>query len=214
MVDRTDEEQIEALKAWWQENGKALIFGIVLGISIIGGWRIWDGYREDQSVAASVIYQDLQTALRDNQGEAVREHGQQLLDEYTGTPYAVFAALALARQSVQEDDLESAAALLNRALDQADDPSIQHVARLRLVQVLIAQDKSEDAMSLIKTIDPGQFTAQYEELRGDILVAQGNTDAAREAYSVALANTSAEAGGRELLNQKLETLGPTGDRAE
>ncbi len=53
MEYETEEQQVEALKEWWAENGKAVIAGIVLGAGVIGGWTFWKGHQEKQAVIAS-----------------------------------------------------------------------------------------------------------------------------------------------------------------
>jgi len=35
----TEDEQVEAIKKWWKENGTSLIVGVVLGLSVLFGWR-------------------------------------------------------------------------------------------------------------------------------------------------------------------------------
>ena len=39
---RTEEEQVEALKSWWKENGKSLIMGVVIAVAAVFGWRGWN----------------------------------------------------------------------------------------------------------------------------------------------------------------------------
>jgi predicted negative regulator of RcsB-dependent stress response len=56
---RTEEEQVEALKKWWSENGKSLIVTLVV---VLTGYFGWNGYQENQRAqgeAASSIYQQL-----------------------------------------------------------------------------------------------------------------------------------------------------------
>ena len=53
MEYETEEQQVEALKEWWAENGRAIIAGVVLGGVVIGGWGWWQSHRENQAVAAS-----------------------------------------------------------------------------------------------------------------------------------------------------------------
>ncbi len=53
-VYRTDEEQVEALRKWWLENGKSVIAGIVIGFSAIFGWRAWQDHTIVQAEAARV----------------------------------------------------------------------------------------------------------------------------------------------------------------
>ena len=38
----TEEQQVEALKDWWKQNGLAVIGGAVLGVSALIGWRGWN----------------------------------------------------------------------------------------------------------------------------------------------------------------------------
>lgn len=207
MTDRTEEEQIEAIKAWWKENGSAVIVGIIIGVGSLVGWRGWSNYQENQAMAASALYQEMLNAGQRGNNDTIEETGQQLIEKYGGTTYASLAALMLARQAVQNDDLETAEQHLRLALDKAPDPSIEHVARLRLLQVLTAREQYDSALKMINKTAPGQFAAQYEEMRGDILLAQNDAAAARQAYQKALANSRPQAAGRETLEMKLDNLG-------
>lgn len=207
MADRTDEEQVEAIKEWWRENGMAVVIGIVIGIGALVGWRGWSEYQENRAREASSLYQEMLAARAGGDSEQLQEKGSQLLADYAATPYGGFAALALARQALTEDDLETAENRLRQALESLDEGPLQHVARLRLLRVLTAREQYDTALELLQSTDFGRFTAEYEELRGDILLAQDDTDGARDAYRLALANTAPQAGGRELLQMKLESVG-------
>lgn len=207
MADRTEEEQIEAIKQWWKENGSAVILGVIIGVGSLVGWRGWNSYQDSQARAASSLYQELQTAQQNDDGDTIKQTGQQILADYGDTPYAAFAAMALARQAVNADDLATAESHLRRALDTVAVPSFQHIARLRLLQVLAAADKHDAALDLIESTDHGEFTAQYEEIRGDILMARNQTEAARQAYQLAMSNSRPQAPDRDLLEMKLESLG-------
>ena len=37
----SEREQIEAMKKWWAQNGKAIITGLVLGLAALIGWQQW-----------------------------------------------------------------------------------------------------------------------------------------------------------------------------
>ena len=51
----TDEEQVEKLKKWWQENGRAVITGLVLGVVGLFGYRYWVDQQEATAEAASAL---------------------------------------------------------------------------------------------------------------------------------------------------------------
>ena len=55
----TEEEQIEALKRWWEENGKQTILGIALIVGGYFGWQAWTDHSEEQASAASLTYQEM-----------------------------------------------------------------------------------------------------------------------------------------------------------
>ena len=207
MVDRTEEEQIEAIKQWWKENGSAVILGVIIGVGALVGWRGWNNYQDSQARAASALYQEMLSAQQLSDTDALRDKGQQIIDEYGSTPYVTFAAMLLATQAVADGELEKAEQQLRLALDKVGEPSLEHVARLRLLQVLVAREKYDAALQVINDTELGEFTAQYEELRGDILLAQDKPDAARQAYQLAMANSRPQAPDRDLLEMKLENLG-------
>ena len=55
----TEEEQIEALKRWWDENGKQVVLAIVLTVGGYFGWQAWTDYVEEKTAAASLVYQEM-----------------------------------------------------------------------------------------------------------------------------------------------------------
>ena len=44
----SEEQQVEAIKDWWKENGKAVVLGVVVGLGGLFGWR----YYQDSVVQA------------------------------------------------------------------------------------------------------------------------------------------------------------------
>ena len=56
---RTEEEQVEAIKRWWSENGKGVIAAVVIGVLGSVGWQSWQDRQVSQAEAASGIYQEL-----------------------------------------------------------------------------------------------------------------------------------------------------------
>ncbi|MBQ4797252.1 tetratricopeptide repeat protein, partial [Pectobacterium versatile] len=52
-VYSTENEQVEAIRRFFIENGKALAIGVVLGIGALVGWRFWQNHQESNAMAAS-----------------------------------------------------------------------------------------------------------------------------------------------------------------
>ena len=97
MVDHlTEDEQVEALKKWWNENGKSIIFGVIIGIGAIVGFWKWNEHRETQALAASLEYDNFAQLVIDKKPEKIAQSYAILTSEYPDTSYATLAALLYA----------------------------------------------------------------------------------------------------------------------
>jgi len=47
--DLEEQEQLAALKAWWNEHGGAIILGATLVLAAVGAWNAWTWYQRSQS---------------------------------------------------------------------------------------------------------------------------------------------------------------------
>jgi len=208
---RTDEEQLEALKRWWDENGRSTITAVIFALAVGFGWQGWQQYREDQSAEASNAYQNMSQLFSRQDTEAASKAAEQLKADASGSTYAQFAALHLARAAVEAGDLAAAEAQLRWVGEHADkDSEAYRVSRLRLARVLADSDPAA-ALAILDATDPGSFQASYQAARGDFQLLQGNTDAARESYGSALmlAARGGEPVNTALLQEKLNSLNPT-----
>ena len=206
-VYKTEEEQVEAIKKWWNENGKSIIIGIVVGITAIFGWRGYEARTATQAKAASILYEQLLLASRKDNKENMREISDDIIRDFGSSTYAIFSKLMLAKLESESNNFESAEEHLKSILDDNPRDEFKHIARLRLVRVLMANNKLEDAIKLVTSVNTGQFFPHYEELRGDILVKQGNKKEAAQAYQNALSNSVSTEEGESMLQMKLDDLG-------
>lgn len=212
---RTEEEQVEALRRWWQENGRSTIAAIVIGVSLTIGYQTWQGNQSRSQAQASDLYQQMLQALGSSQDASLQQEGtrlaEQLKSEFEGTTYAQFASLHLARMAVGEDDLAGAEAELRWVLGKADKGSdVAQLAQLRLARVVAAVGDSGQALSILEDADAGNYRASYAMARGDILLGEGRAEEARLAYSEALSLAASNPGQVNLLalQQKLQSLNP------
>ena len=203
----SEAQQIEAIKKWWRENGLSVVLGLTLGVSGIFGWRYWQDVKIEQAEAASVLYSDMIAAIVNENSTGARDYADRILADYRNTTYGVFALLALARLAVVDDDLEAAETHLRQALKQNKDNSFSHVIRMRLIRVLISQDKLGEASSLINRQETGEFASGYNELMGDISALQGDIESARDSYQQAI--DKGRSAGRDIstLELKLNNIG-------
>ncbi len=204
-IQRTEEETVEHMKQWLKENGLAIALGIIIGLSSIAGVRYWFTYHRVQAEEASLIYDKVVSALATQNYVDVIQQGKELQDNYAGTSYAVLAAMAMAKASYASGDAAAARSNLTWAMDKAGDEGMQHIARIRLARLLIDAKDYTAAMKLITDQEQGAFTTFYEELRGDILVAQDNVSLGLEAYKTALVDAKDNTR-RQFIQMKLDNL--------
>jgi predicted negative regulator of RcsB-dependent stress response len=188
-IYETEEERLAAAKRWWTENGQSTITGIVIGIALILGWNFWQNYKQDQALQASVQYESLLLAVKEEKTESAEKIAQLIRDQFKGTPYATFSGLALAKIKVGQGQLDEAKSVLQSVVSSADDENLAHVARLNLVRVMLAKGENEQGLQVIADVTAkamGSFSGSYDELKGDLYVALDRLDEARAAYQSAL----------------------------
>jgi predicted negative regulator of RcsB-dependent stress response len=182
----TEEQRIEALAKWWKDNKRSVITGLIAGVAIVVGWNTWQAYQKEQAEQASEIYQEiLSISLDASKTETLEVLANQLKKDYGSTAYSAFAGLFLAKVKANAGDLPAAMSELQLALKQAPYDGFDHLVRLRMLRILLAQDKPEEAIQVLASIDPataGQFEAQFEDIKGDALLQLKRPNEARTAF--------------------------------
>jgi predicted negative regulator of RcsB-dependent stress response len=207
MYDLEEQEQIDALKAWWRQHGRLVIAAAVAAAVAAAGVNGWRYYTTTQAERASDLYATLEQALRGSDAKQVKEIATRLIDRYGSTGYGPMAALAAAKVNFDAGDLKSAANQLEWAMRHAKDEETEAIARLRLAGVRLDEGKHAEALELLDRKHPDPFAGLYADLRGDVLAAQGKTVEARAAYRLALEKLPAGATYRSLVQVKLDGLG-------
>jgi len=204
-IYETEEEQVAALKDWWKANGSSVISGVVAAIVIVGGWNFWQSYQKDKMLQASTVYEQLLKANVAKTTDSVEKIAEKLVSTHGNTAYGAYALLFQAKAKVEANDLAAAQSLLQQAIDTSSDDEVKHVARGRLVRVLMAKAEYEQGLQVIANVDQaklGGFEGIYDELKGDLYVAMSRIGEARTAYQAALKSGKSS----PLLQFKLDDL--------
>ena len=180
----TDDEQAERLKRWWEQNGTSLVIGLVLAVGAVVGWRYYQEYRVERADMASDAYAAFVAARRE---ATPTDEPLAIIDtEFEGSTYHVFTLLYRAADQVEESDWEEALALLERAVDLAEDGPVRDVARLRVAKLLYQLNRLEDSEAQLAMVRSPGFEAHVAELSGDVFFARGDMARARDAYQAAI----------------------------
>ncbi len=201
----TDEERLEALKAWWNNNSSSLLVGIVVAVGILLGWQWWTSHQQSQVTEAAGHYERFLLHLEKGQDDDVRKTGQAILEKYPNSGFAALAALQLAKIAVTENNDNQAAVALNWILKNSRDNEFKTMAHLRLAKVYLDQKRLKEAEKQLQAIDDKAFMAEKDNLMGDLYLLRNQPEKARQAWQAAIL-----AGNRNpLLPMKLANLPAT-----
>lgn len=205
--DLEEQEQIAALKGWWQENGRLVVLAVTVAVlagAAYFGWRAWN---DRQAAAGAALYQQVDQAARSGDARKVRDLATVLQKDYGRTAYAAMAGLMAAKAAFDTADRPAAKAQLEWVVEHARSPEMRDVARLRLAGVLLDEQDPAGALKLLDAKVPDAMTPLYADLKGDVFAAQGNKAEARAQYQLALDKSDARSPQRQVVQVKLDALG-------
>jgi len=197
----SEEQQVEAIKRFWNEYGKAIVGGVVIGLATLYGWRYYQAEQRASAEALSSSYSQL-VQQQGGDDEWIAQ-AQSFITAQGSNNYAIFAALLTAREAVNKGDLALAVQQLSWVQQQTKDAGVKAIAQLRLARV---QREIGDLAAALVTVNqpvPESFAAQQAELKGDILQQSGDLAAAKAAYQLALSKAPQNT---QLVQIKLDEL--------
>lgn len=206
VYDLEEQEQLDALKAWWHSNGNNVLLAVGALCVAFAGFQGWKYYQHKQGLEASAQYEALaQLDIKDI--KQVRSLSGQLMEKYAGTPYAARAALMAAHANYEAGDAKSAHAQVEWAMAHTKEDAVKSVAQLQLAGLQFEEKKYDAALkTLADKYDPA-YDGLLADLRGDILAAQGKSAEAKKAYAEALGMLDEKNKLRQYTEQKLDALG-------
>ena len=202
---KDEDEQVAAVKQWWDENGKFVIGAVVLAIAGNFGWTAYQDNKAATEALQSDAFQKVIEASQGDDLDALLAAASNVQTSNPGSEYAQLATLFAAKALVEKGELEQAAAQLQGVMNAVSiDQPTGAEARLRLAGLQLAMNQSAEALSLASQSYPAAYQARALEVQGDALLAQGDRAGAKAAYQQA---QNAEGGNAlPLLTYKLNEL--------
>ncbi|EGQ7867597.1 hypothetical protein CGH86_06025 [Vibrio parahaemolyticus] len=180
----TEEQQVEAIKDWWKENGKAVIIGAVVGLGGLFGWRYYQDTVIQASETASQSYTTAMNTLQEK-GVDAQSDVQAFIESNEVKEYSVLAALQLAKAQVEAKDFAAALEQLKWAQSNTKDAALSPLISYRIARIETEMGNFDAANTELGKVTDTAWTGRIAELRGDIALRQGDKDAAYAAYTEA-----------------------------
>ena len=205
-LDLQDQEQLDTLKAFWKQYGNLITWTLILGLGGFAAWNGWNWYQRDQGMKAGAMYDELDRAVAAGDADRAGRVFGDLKQRYANTAFAQQGGLAAAQVQFSKGQADAARASLQWVVDNASDPEIGTVARLRLAGLQSQAGQHDLALATLAAAAPG-FEGLVADRRGDVLAAQGKADEARAAYQAAYQALGEKIDYRRVVEAKLTALG-------
>ena len=207
VYDLEEQEKLDDLKAWWEQNSKYVSAAVVVVALVVIGVQGWRWYQRTQAEQASVLYQAVSQAAKANDVSKAKEPASQIVDRFARTAYAPRAALLYAKMLYDSGDKAGARAQLQWVVDHASGDELKAIARFRLAQAMLDEKQYDDALKTLDVKTDDAFAGLFADLKGDILAAAGKNAEAKSAYETALAKIDPKSPYRAFVQVKFDALG-------
>jgi predicted negative regulator of RcsB-dependent stress response len=206
--DLEEQEQIANFKAFWNRFGNLITWVLIIALGGYAAYNFWNTHQRGKSAEASALYSELadmaQAPTKDL--AKIQRVSTDIETKFGGTAYGQMAALTAAKAAFDANDLKTAKAQLQWAIDNGND-EYKAVARLRMSGVLLDEKAYDKALAILNGEFPPQFAAEVADRKGDVLVAQNKLPDARSAYQAALDKMDKKHPGRQIVQVKLDAIG-------
>ncbi|BCQ36101.1 MULTISPECIES: YfgM family protein [Erwinia] len=202
-VYSNENEQVDALKNFFAQNGKALVVGVVLGVGALLGWRYWSNHQDSGSREVSASYQQVTSAL-DATKPASLDAVAKFASENSNT-YGALASLDLAKRYIDNNQLDKAVDQLQSGLKSTKDANLQSVLNLRLARIQLQQKQPDAVLKTLESVKGDGWAAIVADVRGEALLSKGDVKGARDAWSKGIAS-DASSTLKEMLQMKVNNL--------
>ena len=184
-----EEQELSAIKAWWNENYKFIIVCFVIAFGGVFGWNYWQSQQMQKIHSASAEYeQALFNYAKDPKAQA--EQFSQFIKNHEKTSYAVLALLDKAKIAVENNDFTLAEDALKQAMAQSTDDILSSITALRLASVQFQLGQFDPALDSLKLVKEQAWSGAKNILAGDIQLAKGDKEAAKASYQQAQQHAS------------------------
>jgi predicted negative regulator of RcsB-dependent stress response len=206
-LDLDEQEQLDQIKHFWAKYGNAISAVLIVVFGSIAAWNGWQYWQNKQGAEAAVLFDEFERAAKAGEFERMQRALGDMQKQYGGTVLTAQAALLAAKTHVDREQNEPARAALAWVAESASDDALKAIARLRLSALDIQAQAWDAALSQLAAPVPVAFAGLVADRRGDVFMAQGKTEEARQAYEAAYKALGTQDAYRTLVAAKLATMG-------
>jgi predicted negative regulator of RcsB-dependent stress response len=205
--DLEEQDQIDAIKAFWKKYGNLLLTAVTVVLFAFAAYRGYGYLQEKKSAEAVAVYDQLRETNAKNDLAKSKELAGQLFEKYADTAYAPMAALIMSKMYFDTNDLKSAKATLQWVIDKSSDADYKNVAKVRYAGILLDEKAYDEGLKLLATDPSARYVSVFADRRGDLQLGAGKPAEAKVSYKLALEKLDANSPMRRMVQLKLDSLG-------
>tara|TARA_B100000902_G_scaffold395142_1_gene453054 strand:+ start:432 stop:1022 length:591 start_codon:yes stop_codon:yes gene_type:complete len=160
----------DRLQSWLEENYKSLIFGLLIGLSILYGYKTYISDRNLSQLALSREYDVAITAYKNGKTDLILEYSKKNITNYPKNIYTNLSNLYSAKIMYEQNKFNDAYIYLDHIIKESEDNDIRNIAIYRKSKILIDEGKYKDAHTILDS----SKNYQHIELKGDLYVLEGD----------------------------------------
>lgn len=189
--DLEEQEQLDALKAWWNTYGNYVSGAILLVALSLLAWNSFSWFEYKKANEAALLYQQFNAAIHDKDSARVTALAGELIHSYPKQAYATLAAMEAGAFSLENKDNKTAQQQLSWAAEKGE-KSLKDLAKLRLAHFFLMEQQWEKALDVLKNPQSMRFLPAFLDLKGDIYWAQNKTQEALKVWKEAQTKIAAD----------------------
>ena len=198
-------EEEDKLIAWFKDNYKNIIFGLLFGTALVFGFKYYNDLNANKQYEMSLKYEE---AIKDYQDEKY-EKVILLSEEYQASNpsniYTSMINLYVAKIYHDEEKYIESLEALDFIIKNSNSKEMQMIANVRYSRILILQKKYNEAEKFITSAINFNDNALLVEMLGDISYVQSDIDKARIYYESCL-RLEITPNNRKIIENKLNSI--------
>jgi predicted negative regulator of RcsB-dependent stress response len=202
-----EQDQIDSLRDFWSRWG-TLISALALAAALAwAGYSGWHWWQARQAAQASALFGQMTREIGASNLPNAAPAWAELQAHYADSPYAQMGGLAMAKAYDDAGKRSEAQAVLRWTAEHAQSQAYRAAALLNLSAIEVDAKALPAALQTVQQSPSPAFDALFATRRGDIYALMGQRDKARQAYEEAMKALPPNAGYRQLVQLKLDSVG-------
>ncbi len=105
--DLEEQEQLAAIKAWWNRYGNLASWLLIIVLAGFSAWTFWNNQQQAGATQAGQLFDELQKAANAKDNAKVQRAATDMQEKFGKTVYAQMSALAAAKVCLRRCRLEN-----------------------------------------------------------------------------------------------------------